>query len=289
MQKLKTKIIDKMIEKKITGIEVNFILYLSHYQDESGTVRGIYYKDACDAMHISVQSFYNAKSNLERKGFIRVEKHFHSDWDIQILDNDFLGLKMQPGCSMENYLNTGQSIFCENEFMKLKAREKLLAMLCIKIAGVGSPNYHIETEHFFEKYTKLFGVKKRALQNYLTNLKKYFAIGIRNRQYWISPLRKRIKKEYENKKTDRDNRAEQIANVLCRRYRLENPKVTYVDLKKLIEQYYNLVGDKIEQLMADVVEHCLARSNKNTKPKKWKRRYLRISFVHKVFKEFAII
>lgn len=287
MQKLKGSVIDKLVEIRATGAEINFILYISHYQDNTGMVRGVYYKSVCEgALFESSGTFYAAKDGLEEKGIIWAKQNFHGDWDIKILDNDFSGQENGPGQSMDNYLNTELSIFKEKEFLKMKAREKLLAMLCIKIAGAGSPNYHIGTEAFYAKYTKLFGVKKRALQNYLTSLRKYFAIGIKDRQYWISPLRKKVQKKYVGKITDKECRAQHIAERLCRRNKLADKNKTYINLKKLIEQYYYVLGDmETESLLERAVNICLSQKNGNINPKRWKNRLLNIKFVHKVFGE----
>lgn len=287
MQKLKGNVIDKLVESRATGAEINFMLYISHYQDNMGMVRGVYYKMACEgAFFDSYNTFYAVKNDLEKKGIIKATKNFYGDWDIKILDNDFSRQEQGPGHSMDNYIDTSISVFREKEFLKLKAREKLLAMICIKIAGAGSPNYHIGTEAFYDKYTKLFGVKKRALQNYLTSLRKYFAIGIKNRQYWISPLREKVKKSYAGKITDKERRAQHIAERLCRRNKLAEKNRTYINLKELIEQYYYALGDReTESLVERAINICLSQKNGNSNPKRWKNRLLNIKFIHKVFGE----
>lgn len=287
LQKLKGNVIDKLVESRATGAEINFVLYISHYQDNTGMVRGVYYKTACaGALFDSHNTFYAVKNDLEKKGIIKATQNFYGDWDIKILDNDFSWQEQGPGHNMDNYIDTGISVFREEEFLKLKAREKLLAMICIKIASVGSPNYRIGTEGFYNKYTKLFGVKKRALQNYLTSLRKYFAIGIKNGQYWISPLRKKVQKEYTGKVTDKEHRAQHIAERLCRRNKLDNKKRTYIDLKELIKQYYYALGDReTESLLERAINICLSQKNGNINPKRWKNRLLNIKFIHKIFGE----
>ena len=222
MRKLKEKVIDKLIAAKATSAEVDFVVWLSHHQDASGLVRGVYYRDICDDLHIlSPQTFYNVKNSLEAKGIIEVCKDdsWHGDWDVRILDNDFSNEDFRPGKIQGSYLNMGLSVFYSREFFGMKANEKLMTMLYIKIAGVGSPNYHIGTALFFQKYTALFGVKERTLRDYLKGIRRFFSIGIKDRKYWISPLRKKVNRESGT--TDRAERVKQVAGSLCRRFRLD--------------------------------------------------------------------
>ena len=38
MQKLKNSVLDRMIEEKLTSKEIDFLIYVSRYQDDSGKV-----------------------------------------------------------------------------------------------------------------------------------------------------------------------------------------------------------------------------------------------------------
>lgn len=64
MQKIKNCILDRMIAEKLQSKEVDFLLYVSRFQDEEGKVCGIYYKDVCAQMRMSHQEFYNVKPEL---------------------------------------------------------------------------------------------------------------------------------------------------------------------------------------------------------------------------------
>ena len=55
MQKIKNSIVDRMIAQKCTANEIDFLLYVSAYQDITGRVTGVHYKDVCDATHMSIQ------------------------------------------------------------------------------------------------------------------------------------------------------------------------------------------------------------------------------------------
>ena len=114
MRKLRDKVIDKLIAAKATSAEVDFVVWLSRYQDVSGLVRGVHYRDICTDMQIaSPQTFYNIKKSLEEKGIINISKNeaCHGDWVIRILDNDFSAEDYKKGQKRESYLNMGFSVF----------------------------------------------------------------------------------------------------------------------------------------------------------------------------------
>ena len=286
MRKLKEKVIDKLIAAKATSAEVDFVVWLSHHQDVSGLVRGVYYRDICDSLHIlSPQTFYNVKNSLEAKGIIEVCKDdsWHGDWDIRILDNDFSNEDFRPGKIQGSYLNMGLSVFYSREFFEMKANEKLMTMLYIKIAGVGSPNYHIGTALFFQKYTALFGVKERTLRDYLKGIKRFFAIGIKDRKYWISPLRKKVSRESGT--TDRAERVKQVAGSLCRRFRLDAAQA-YQAIQELMEDYTYRVCIDLETVFMESIQDLLIRRNDNhTERRKWKKRDINKKYLHKIFRE----
>lgn len=282
MRKLKAEIIDKLIAARATGAEIDFVIWLSHYQNDAGLVRGVHYKDACEELQMAPQTFYNVKESLQRKGIIEVQKDasfYTGDWNIHILDNDFSG-ELRPGKSLPSYLNTGLDVFYNQEFYALKAAEKLMTMLYIKISGAGSPNYHVGTEHFYEKYTRLFGVQKRTLQNYLTSIRRFFAIGIKNREYWISPLRSKVKKE--NTLTDRSERVKQACRSICRRFKLQEAGQA---VSSLMEKYvYNVRIDPEPYFQESIID-LLSRRNYSTDPKRWTLREINIKYLHKIFRE----
>lgn len=55
MQKIKYTVLENMIKQKLTSAEINFLLYLSHFQDDTGLVRGVYYKEICESLNLSYQ------------------------------------------------------------------------------------------------------------------------------------------------------------------------------------------------------------------------------------------
>ena len=52
MQKIKYGVLDKLLRADLSRAEMDFILHISHYQDDTGCVSGIYYRDICEALQI---------------------------------------------------------------------------------------------------------------------------------------------------------------------------------------------------------------------------------------------
>ncbi|HIS62150.1 MAG TPA: hypothetical protein IAC14_07880 [Candidatus Scybalomonas excrementigallinarum] len=236
--KLKHKIITKMITKKLTRAEVDFLLYIAQYQSDSGEVIGIYYKEIIKALNISYQTFYDLKNSLSKKGLITAEKGSYTDWNICILENDFHYQSeddKEPVVKNDPYLNLNFEIFSKNEFKAMKAGEKLLFLefFRMQVASKGKYSIKIRVEEFYKKYKALFGVQKRVLQDYLTTLKQFFSIGIKNGMYYITALKDTMKKDSRVENQVRD---EYAFHVLCRRDRIAEDE-SAKDTLALIKQY----------------------------------------------------
>ena len=106
MQKIKYGVLDKLLRADLSRAEMDFILHISHYQDDTGCVSGIYYRDICEALQISYQTFYDVLRSLQAKEIIKVDKAFYGDWDVTILDNSF-----QNGIT--GYVSTGDDLFLD--------------------------------------------------------------------------------------------------------------------------------------------------------------------------------
>ena len=84
--KIKYSLLDRLCN--LTNKEVDFLLYVAHYQDDYGRIRGIYYRDVCQACDMCKQTFYDVLRSLQQKGvitYVRADR----DYNITILDNDF--------------------------------------------------------------------------------------------------------------------------------------------------------------------------------------------------------
>lgn len=283
MQKLKYIVLDRMISKKCTSAEIDFIIHISHYQDDTGCIRGVYYRDICRELEISYQKFYDLKLSLIEKNIIKANKEFHSDWDIQILDNDFTGCSFDGELNpKDRYINTSHNIFYDKDFFALKAGAKLLAMQFLKISFAGRGCYNIGTEKFFAKYMELFGVCRRAIQNYMTQLRKFFSIGIKEKLYWITPLTKVYK---SSDRKDADAYGQHIGMVICRRQKIQYTKQTLKDTMDLLtRQYASHLKGKLN-LFTESILDSLSKVNAGIRDKyKWVRK-LQPKLIHKILRE----
>lgn len=280
-QKLKSSTFEKFMQSALTSSELNFLVYLSHFQDDTGTIIGVYYKDICEAIKISYQTFYDIIRNLSEKGIVSYKKKNYDDWDITILNNDF----SYETAVNEGYISMGHDIFSDPEFFRLKAPEKLLAMHIMRVSGAGERNYCISVDKFYYKFSNALGVTKRALNGYIRNLQKFFSIGIKDGKICVTVL-KRAKKN--RSMSDKEAYSWHISKILFRRNRVktaENEK-TFKDMTKLIKQYAGDYKDRIAEYIMDATRRSLQIRNTGIKSEyKWKREIIP-RYVHYLLKEY---
>jgi len=281
MQKIKYEILDKIINI-VTNSEIDFILYISRFQNDKGIVRGVYYKEICKQLDISYQKFYDLKKSLVEKNIIRTFKGNYTDWDIQILDNDF----SYSDSYKEGYINTNHDIFYKKEFFSMKAGEKLLAMQFMKITFSGRGSYNIGVENFYDKYTKLFKVTKRVIQNYMTTLKNFFSIGVKNHEYWITPLAKIYRSNGASyNRTEVDTYNNHVGETICRREKIKFTTTTLKDTVNLLKQYKKQLQDKAEEILYVAMKKSIEKANETIRnPYNWDRE-LQPKLVHKLLQE----
>lgn len=278
MQKLKAHVYEKMLYAGLTSAEVDFMIYLSQHQDDTGRIYGVYYRDVCKAIDTSADTFYAMLKSLPLKGLITVEKCFYGDWDITIKDNDFSGPKSEWG----NYISTGDDIYYSKEFKALKGNEKLLAMQFLKIGKAGK-HYRIGVDKLYDKYTRLLRVSGRTLQVYLGSLKKFFSIGISKGIYWITPLVKVFKRTAPK---DREKLSGHLGKVGFRRNRIAYTKELFQDAANLAGQYSERLKEhERAQVFLEAVAESIKKKNQKKKCKyKWDRT-LNLAFVHKLMRQ----
>ena len=236
MQKIKYCVLDRLLRADLSRAEMDFILHISHYQDDSGCVSGIYYRDICNALQISYQTFYDVLHSLQVKEIISVTKAYYGDWDVTILDNSF-----QDGIT--GYVSTGDDLFLDPEFQKCGPQEKLLALEFLKIAKNPSNGgkYKIGKEKLYEKYCKLFSVTKRVFLRYLHRLRKFFSMIVTEGIYYIRPG-----KNYRGKnkgRTDTELLREHVKRFVLRRNRATYTEEEGKDVARLLTQYAGTVPD----------------------------------------------
>lgn len=169
MYKLKNTVIDRMVDKQLSSKEIDFILYIAQYQDDTGRVISVYYKDVCEKIDISVQKFYDILENLQKKDLISYEKLHKADVAVKIQKKNFSENNFEAG-----YLNVASTDFQNKKFRKMKAGAKLLYLYMQRfIAGK-----HMLVQKFYDEFCKLFHVTRKTLQAYLHELKKNYYLFV---------------------------------------------------------------------------------------------------------------
>lgn len=278
MQKIRNCVFSRMLEAHLTRAELDFVLYISHCQDNTGRITGLYYRDVCSVLHFSYQTFYDAMRGLERKNIITVTRAFYGDWDICIRDNSFSD-------GFEGYISTGDDIFTDPAFLSLKAGEKLLAMQFLKITKnrKNGGRYRVGVTEFHKKYCEILGISKRVLCRYLGRLKKFFSIRTSQGLFIIKPLAGVGTKETAPK--DRDLLKEQISRTVFRRQRVTCTEESRRDTAGLLAQYADQLKDRAAELFGSAVEKSLQIRNAGIKnPSRWNRE-LKPRFIHKLLCE----
>lgn len=284
MQMIKNSIIDKMIAARLTSNEIDFLIYVSRFQDFDGHVSGIHYKEVCEAMNMSYQGFYDVKNSLEEKGFIRSEKSNRIDHDITILNNEF---KRDEDYN-EGYVKTDHNIFYMDEFFTLKAGAKLLAMYMMKVTRSGKGSFQIGVDKFYDEksgYPKRFGVSKRVMRTYLMEIKEFFSIGIKDKKYFITP------KKIVYRKPGQDSQEKVFiqhnVEVIMRRNKIKDVcNKAKEDVCKLYNQYKNDAKGE-QRAILEVLKTAVERSLEvlNINEKRIVKRDLKPKLVHMIVKQ----
>lgn len=282
MQKLSNAVVANMIAAKVTSKEVDFMIYISRFQNDDGHVEGVHYKEVCENAKMSYQGFYDVKQSLIEKGFITSDKSNRIDHDITILNNVFKNEEDYE----KGYINTNHNIFYTKEFRDLKAGAKLLAMVIMKASYSGIGEWRIGTGKFYDKYTKIFNVTKRVLRTYLMQLKKFFSIGIKDGIYYMRPMNIVYRKP--GQKTENESYTEHEVEVTCRRNRI---KILYPndikDVYNLATHQYKKMAEIYELdiigLLKKAIVMSIDRLNENRKT--GSIRVLKPKLIHKILRE----
>ena len=178
MAKLGNRFIDRMIENRISSKEIDFLLYIAPMQDESGTVYSVYYKDVCEKIDISIQTFYNILSSLEEKNLILVEKDNNTvDLRVTLLGNDFSDKDYSLG-----YFKVNEYEFQDKRFTELKAGSKLL-YLYLKRCTSGRHGF---VQTIYTEFCSLLQASKKTVQAWIHELKEKALLFVslkRNKAY----------------------------------------------------------------------------------------------------------
>ena len=294
MQRIKLDVFQTLFTKNLTGNEIDFILALSHMQDERGCVCGLHYKEMMAETGMSAQAFYDCKKSLQEKRVIEVRPG-KQDYDICLLGNDFTTYTKQDYSDKQvKYVKTNSKLFADRNWKRLKPAQKLLAMDLYHISRASKGRtYRIGRQNFLEKYADRrnpdgsirrgkLGISERTLQKYLKMLKLYFYIGIKEGMYYIT-LRSVFAEEAvasENNQT-----YDRLVQVACRRNRIGAcDKKEARQIRDVLVYYRKLLLEKNIYIL-DIFTRMIETINaQRIRPAKWKR-YLKKSLFHKILRE----
>lgn len=298
MRRIKLSLFKSLFEKNLTGNEIDFILAISHYQNNAGVVCGMHYREMMAKTGMSAQAFYDCKKSLQEKGIIEASKGYR-DYDIIMLDNDFSVYSEEDyeNGKVPAYVSTDKRMFFDFNWKKLKPRQKLLAIDLFNINMAGQRAFRIGRKMFFEKYADgkwpdgskrkgLLGITERTLQKYLKLLQLYFYIGLKDGIYYITLRRTFSKKEA---KSSQEGTLGYLFKTSCRRNRIGSIDIDEKEKRDILNTFYirrkSLMNGQAFSRVPGLFRRMLEILNEDIpNEQKWKRR-LKASLFHKLLKK----
>lgn len=269
-----------MVRMQLSSREVDFILYIAKYQNDSGIVSSVYYKDVCSAISISIQKFYDIIGSLQDKGLITVEKVNSVDMSVALVGNSFLDKDFSVG-----YLNVSSMDFRKEKFIRMKAGSKLLYLYMQRFVK----GKHMMVQNFYDSFCGLFGRTKKCLQKYLSELKKNFFLFVskkRNKAYHYEMTIKNstvLNIPEINIPREKDGLIDNIKKMLSRNFKKYIPGK---DGEKILENIADLVftkkAEKIKNI-ANFIVDAVKESLKQQKREKKEQPVLNAALVNKHF------
>lgn len=296
--KIKLSYFSRMCHENITSNEIDFILYIAKYQDDTGLIRGVYYRDICEALGISVQAFYDVMESLTAKGLIAWSKQSRYDRDIRLVGND----TSYEGAYSEGYIKANHAFLSSREFRAMKAGAKLLALECLRFSLINHASFRMGISKFVMKYGELLHVSRRTLRVYLNEIKQFFSVGVKDKILYVTP--KVDARQLIFGESEKDRCYKQIIKAACHRERIEFDKLSRTDINSvcgLFNQYQS--ADQTEIIGSDgdrtcrrglvdyilaAIRESVAKTNADIKKKKQWIRNLNPKFVHKILREKLI-
>lgn len=275
-EKIRASVLRKVEESRLTNKELTVFLHICQYQTDAGTVSGIYYKDICNALKISNQSFYSSLYRLRDCGLINLWKADKIDWDIQIIGNDCTDIE---SVKKEGYLSVADGLFASEKFRKLKANEKVMAMRLLVYCRSGQRTYKEAKASFLDKMKKMLGCGLRAVKKYLTALKELFYIGIKDKMYLIT-IRRGVADRVWRAPTDTELELGHKVHAACNRNKINESDAAKRDTAELAKQYRQDIAEmqKAGVLPEDIFGYLIGKARDGLAGK------LNPKYIHKVLR-----
>lgn len=147
--------INKLIDKKVTKLELAFVLHVSEVQDKAAPANELQYVEICRDMGISIQKYYDILNSLTGKQIITCAYGERGGYVVRLLGN---AVRCGGDCAI-----------CINDlhFDSLCVGTQLLMLyLC-------SHTSHGETDGLrcCNEFRKRYGVSERTLRMYVMELR----------------------------------------------------------------------------------------------------------------------
>ncbi|MEG0297557.1 MAG: hypothetical protein RR620_12635 [Clostridium sp.] len=158
--------------------EISLLLYLSKLSNEFGAIRDIDYKETCEKLNISKQTFYNTLYRLDNNQIIQLDM-FSNKINCTIVNNIFLRVKYQGAAtevqddSEKGYLNTNIDFLYNERFLKAKLNVKRIVLMFLSAFKNKKDAYRVS----MDTMVKRLGIKNKSLiWGYIDILKAWFNI-----------------------------------------------------------------------------------------------------------------
>lgn len=285
--KLKLAFISRM--KNLTSKGIDLILALAKVQDDTGLIRGVYYKDICEDLGISIQAYYDLLGMLRKAGLICWEKNSRYDRDVQLVGNNF----NYNNALSEGYINIARPFLFSQGFRQLKAKAKLLALDILRIVEASKiKSFRIGRENFFGRYQQLLSVSGRSLQVYVQQIRAFFSVCLKDGMYYFTPV-KETKTRLAGSQHQRCYA--QVVLAGCRRSHIDTVTVTgsvnLTHVCQLFDTYKYYVDENIRTIadyILAAIQSSVEMANASIRRKKDWICALKPKFIHKLYRDALI-
>lgn len=224
----------------MSASEIDFLLHIAQFQDETALVCGIDYQSICKSLNISVSNYYKIINSLVAKRFITAMPDYNN-WSFRILNNTALE-------TQSHYLNLNIEFLHTENFINLKRNEKIIVLNLIKLTGFKQKEMCVT----FEKLKEWTGAKLQVIRHYVKHLanlfKGYFRVE-RMKIFFGSLSDPSVFQDLFKRRPIQEKLVEKKQNLIFwnKKYKL-NPTIEAIeDTAKLFLQYGNSIPDGVDK------------------------------------------
>ena len=274
MEKLAYSKLHSLTDLTKTGM--NLFLHLVFLSDEAGNVIRYPWQSAKEDLGICMQSFYNARNELEKKGHIYV----NLNGNIKIIGNEEEEWK-------KGYIYLNKNYYHTEAFYNLKAKEKYLVLYFMYNAGVTGFFIRRKKELISELRVQL-NVGRRQIRSYMHTLRKCMDISIKEGCYVIVPKRSYFRHKY----VQNPKEVYQIHNVkeVLHNEGFECTEKQAKDIVKVTRQYgkkgSNLIKAAFLNTITGLVHFGFGKGTvRKERARKHHKKNVSVPFFHKLFRK----